>query len=88
MSLQTVGRDHGLLPRLDHRKSPGVVRGGESVAELPIPSREADTDGDLRGFAMPNPANIPPTDFEVQEAAGAALGNRYSAKALRSGPQR
>ena len=37
---------------------------------------------------MPNPANIPPTDLKVQEAAGAALGNRYAAKALLSDPQR
>jgi hypothetical protein len=30
----TTGRDHGLLPRLDHRKSPGVVRGGELVSSV------------------------------------------------------
>lgn len=29
-----VGRDHGLLPRLDHRNSPGVERGGELVSSV------------------------------------------------------
>jgi hypothetical protein len=35
-----------------------------------------------------NPANIPPTDCEVQEAAGAANGDRNAAKAQLSGSQR
>ena len=37
---------------------------------------------------MLNPANIPPTDFGVQDAAGAALGHRNAAKAQLSGSQR
>jgi hypothetical protein len=35
-----------------------------------------------------NPANIPPTDFEVLEAAGAANGDRIAAKAQLSASQR
>jgi hypothetical protein len=55
---------------------------------LPGAHREADTDVDLRRTGLSNPANIPPTDFGVQEAAGAALGHRDAAKAQVSGPQR
>jgi hypothetical protein len=29
-----LGRDHGLLPRLDHRNSPLVERGGELVVSV------------------------------------------------------
>jgi hypothetical protein len=35
-----------------------------------------------------NPANIPPTDCGVQEAAGAANGDRIAAKAQLSASQR
>jgi predicted enzyme related to lactoylglutathione lyase len=34
IDLSDVGNDHGSLPRLDHRKSPGVERDGELVLSV------------------------------------------------------
>jgi hypothetical protein len=64
-------------------------RQGTEYPDRALPLHRCHTINDNQGVGSGLvPANNPPTDFGVQEAAGAALGYRNAAKAQVSGPQR